>query len=189
MRSLKWLRSREFAENLEWPSSPGDYGLFSPFCEIFYPGLSKSAPCKCCPSGHQDTTCTQCLSSFGNQPIYLHDSVNGSGQMTLQFGTYTLVINKGTFVCDSFAPASNTVTYQFLCVTSPTNQVKLHISDSICNNTHNYATFPFDSSTIDLPVDCSCQTPLVFTVPPMSPGDGTAGNFQNGATITLNRTP
>lgn len=204
MRSLRWRRNRVFAENTEWLSSPENHGLYLPFHKLFCPGLSKSAPCGCCPSG---SGCTLCACCNALRPrLKLSDSVyGGPWNLDLSEQTTQTVTMNGAANCSFEGTCSNITTdllYALKCSAGTPNFYFVSVTYYWCCSQNSMATNVstcqgFVNSThspITTTLDCA-HLSLTFTVSgsagsatPYGPGQAGKCNPNpsgNQATITV----
>lgn len=202
MRSLRWRRNRVFAENTEWLSSPENHGLYLPFHELFCPGLSKSAPCKCCPSGSNCTTCACCNAL--RPALKLSDSVyGGPWNLTPSSTTQSVTLN-GAANCAQENTCSNittNLTYTLSCSGGAPNFYFVTVAYFWCSTQNSMTTGGAfgasvfsNHSPVITSLDCA-HLSLTFTVSGSSGvatpyGPGPAGKCNpnpsgNSATITV----
>lgn len=201
---------RTICENIEWLESPEDHELIVPSKRLFSPNLSKSAPCKCCPSGgHQNFNCGSCATDArANAPYTLADSFYG-GSVTMTGGTAPILLTGSQNVsatgsvtspacCDS-VPITMNIVYELDCGSTLAGFLCLWARASGCNcgsfgwrgDVSVFGTRGIGAlavcKQIDAthPLDCTFASPGITFHFNASPG--TNGVYPSGANVTISK--
>lgn len=198
MRRRLWART--VAENLEWLSSPENFGLVLPAHHLFRPGLSKSAGCKCC-GGSGCTTCTCCRTLW--PALKLTDSLYGTINLTgsppstgtnssaALFGSAdcaypaVLVDITGSLVytlsCTNGTPPFVSVTVTFKICLNSSALADSSVNPALLGTTHLTTTH---DSAANILTTTNCSSPL-FNLAMAPQGFHGYSPYWNGATITI----